>query len=216
MTETRKWTVGVALVAVLILVAGWFLLISPKRAEVADLQAQTAAQEDDNSALAMERDLLKQQNKELPEKQAELAGLRTQIPRAPELPSYIRQLQDIGKASGVGLSSLTPSAPVSLSGVQVADGVALPPQELAAVNVDIVVTGTFFEIEKFVNELETTERYTLVGGLAMTDESSEAKPGAAPVLTATLNARIYLTPAAAEAVVPAPGTTTAPSTEPAP
>jgi Tfp pilus assembly protein PilO len=216
MTETRKWTAGAALVAVLILVAGWFLLISPKRAEVADLQAQTAAQDDENSALAMERDLLKQQNKELPEKQAELAGLRTQIPRAPELPSYIRQLQDIGKASGVGLSSLTPATPVSLSGVQVAPGAALPPDELAAVNVDIVVTGTFFEIEKFVNELETTERYTLVGGVAMTDETSEAEPGADPVLTATLNARIYLVPAVAEAVVPAPGTTTAPSTEPAP
>ena len=108
MTETRKWTLGAALLAVAILVAGWFLLISPQRAAVADLETQTVAQERTNSSLDTELAVLKEQNKDLPEKQAELAELRTAIPEAPDLPSYIREMQDLGRQSGVAFTCSDP------------------------------------------------------------------------------------------------------------
>ena len=37
MTETRKWSAGAVVLIVAIVAAGWFLLVSPKRSDAADL-----------------------------------------------------------------------------------------------------------------------------------------------------------------------------------
>lgn len=209
MSETRKWTLGAALVALAVVAGGWFLLISPQRSTVADLQAQTEAQENTNSSLQTDIEVLKQQNKDLPEKQAELAALRTQIPEVPQLPTYIRELQDLGTKSGVDFTSMTPAAPTELGG---ADAETLTPDMLAAINVDMVVQGSYFEITKFMNELETASRYTLVSGYTIAVEENEGEEeagasGPAP-LNATINARIYLVPATPEVTAPTTTATT--------
>ena len=212
MTETRKWVAGAVAVALLIVAASWFLLISPKRAEVADLNAQAESQESANSKLQMDLEILKQQNKELPEKQAELAVLKTQIPESAELPSYIREMEELGTESGISFTSLTPAAPTPVGAVATVDG-ALPPETLASINVDMVLTGSYFEIVDFVNELETASRYTLLSGYTLTSEGGEeaaSTTGGQPDLTATLNARIYLVPSAETTVDVA----TDPATEP--
>ena len=214
MTETRKWTLGAALLAVAILVAGWFLLISPQRAEVADLETQTAAQENTNSSLETELAVLKEENKDLPEKQAELAELRTAIPEAPDLPSYIREMQDLGRQSGVTFTALTPTTPVELGGGG-SEG-ALTPGQLAAINVDMLITGSYFEITKFMNELETSPRYTLVSGYTIGEEEGEGSSGKNLELTSTVNARIYLVPAPAAVTDIDSATTESTTTSPAP
>lgn len=223
MTETRKWTLGAALIAVLILVAGWFLLISPQRAEVASLQTEAQSQDDANAALATELSVLKQQNKELPEKQAELAVLQTKIPQSPELPTYIREMQDIARQADVDFTSLTPTVPVSMGGVVGTSG-TLVPEQLAALNVDMVVTGSYFAITKFMNELETANRYTLVSGYGISAEGSDGESTSdASALTATINSRIYLVPPTPEVAATAATDTaatdtaaTTPSPAPAP
>ena len=238
MTDTKKWTFGAALLAVAILVAGWLLLISPKRAEVVDLEAQTATQENANSALETELAVLKQQNKELPEKQAELAALREKIPQVTALPAYIREMQDVGRQSGVAFTSLTPSAPVDMGASAAVPGStttssALTPGALAAINLEMVVTGSYFEITKFMNELETSSRYTLVSGYSITEEAVASEADAdteststTQELSATVNARIFLAPDSALIADPGaegltstapvtPGATTPPAT-PAP
>ena len=214
MTETRKWTLGAALLAVAILVAGWFLLISPQRAEVADLETQTVAQENTNSSLETELAVLKEENKDLPEKQAELAELRTAIPEAPDLPSYIREMQDLGRQSGVTFTALTPTTPVELGGGG-SEG-ALTPGQLAAINVDMLITGSYFEITKFMNELETSPRYTLVSGYTIGEEEGEGSSGKNLELTSTVNARIYLVPAPAAVTDIDSATTESTTTSPAP
>lgn len=214
MTASRKWTVGTALVALLVLVAGWFLLIAPKRGEVADLQAQADQQMSTNSSLQIQLEQLKQQNKDLPEKQAELAELQTRIPETPDLTGYIRELQDIARQADVGLVSMTPAAAVTLGQPVGALGTAgLTPESLAAIDVEVVVEGDFTGIERFFNEMETTERYTLVGGytIAEVEDTEDTTGVAAPDLTATINARIYLVPTTPEGT-----TTTAPATAPTP
>jgi len=217
MTETRKWTLGAVLIAVLILVAGWFLLISPKRADVAELQTQTDAQLDQNSSLQTEISVLKQQNKDLPEKQAELAALQTKIPQAPDLAGYVREMQDLGRQSGVAFTSLTPAAPIAVGAAPVTTSAALPPETLAAINVDMVVAGGYFEITKFINELETASRYTLVSGYVIAEEegAGEEDSTSDPAgLTATINARIYLVPSTPEVTDPSTTTSTVPAPAP--
>lgn len=217
MTETRKWTVGAAVVAVAILVAGWFLLISPKRAEVSDLEAQTAAQEATNSQTQTQLAVLKQQNKDLPEKQAELAALRTKIPLTSQLPTYIREMEDIGNKAGVDFVAMTPAAAVNLGSSAETVEQSLTPGALAAINVEMIVTGGYFEITRFVNELEGASRYSLVSGFTITDEVTDANASESD-LQATIQARIFMAPEAppegATTDLTVPGTTPAPAPTP--
>ena len=103
--------------------------------------------------------MLKQQNKDLPEKQAELAALQTKIPQAPDLAGL--HPRDAGHRPAVRCrvhltdagQRLSPSVARRHDRAR-----ALPPEALAAINVDMVVTGGYFEITKFMNELETASQ----------------------------------------------------------
>ena len=116
---------------------------------------------------------------------------------------------------------MSPSEAAPLGGTVDPTG-ALPLDTLAAINVDLVVTGTYFQITEFMNELETASRYTLVSGYSFTEatESDAASTDTAggsdtsapssgdPELTATINARIYEYPTAEAAAAASDATTT--------
>jgi type IV pilus assembly protein PilO len=223
MTETRKWTLAAVAAGLVLVLAGWFLLIAPKRAQVADIKANTAEQEQTNQQLATDISVLQQQHKDLPEKQAELAALRTKIPTTADLTSYIRLMQDLAHKSQVSFTSLAPSDAAPLGGTADPTG-ALPLDTLAAMNIELVVTGTYFQVTDFMNELETAPRYTLVTGYAFAEGEVGAEGDAAsadtstsssgdPQLTATISARIYEYPTA-EAVDAASGDATTTQTAP--
>ncbi|HVQ88304.1 MAG TPA: type 4a pilus biogenesis protein PilO [Actinomycetes bacterium] len=213
MTTSRKWSLGTAVVVVLILVATWFLLVSPKRGDAAALETQTQGQEDTNSQLQVQLSTLQEQNKDLPKYQAQLAALREQVPQSNEMPGFIRQLTQAADSSGVFLQSLEPATAVSLS----KDGVpptaispegALPPELLAGLDVKIVVYGGFYEIQQFTNKLEKLQRYTLVAGLnigpldaSQLDNLDDVEArGSEDLLTGTFSGRIYLLPPTPEVV----------------
>jgi Tfp pilus assembly protein PilO len=216
MTITHKWIAGAVVLALALLAGTWFLLVSPKRTEAADLQAQAESQQATNQSLETELALLKQQKKDLPEQQAALAGLRTQVPQTQALPSLVRLLDQAAEKSGVDFTTLSPTAAVPVmsapGAVESADGV-LPPEQLAAVNSDIVVNGGYFEIVKFVNALENLERYVLVTNMTIVESDSSGEEAGASEnagdLTATLSSRVFLLPTAPETVEPA----AAPATE---
>jgi hypothetical protein len=223
MTTTRKWTTGAAVLAVLILVATWFLLVSPKRGEATQLQADTAAQLNENASLETQLSVLREQNKNLPKYQAELAGLRDQVPQTNVLPGFVRQLSMAADRSGVTLDILTPTPAVPLS----VDGAApeaisvegnLPAGKLAGINVDIVVSGGFFEIQQFANKLENLERYNLVSGLdigpAEGDTEAVATDNTKNLLTATFHSRVFLVPVGVDGATTTTTTTTTTTADP--
>lgn len=187
MTQTTRWSAGTAVVVVLLLVAGWFLLIAPQRTEAQDLEAQAAGTLQENDRLTAEIQTLKAQQKQLPKWQAQLAELQSQIPASPAMPSLIRSLSSIAKSSGVSLESMTPAAPV------------LTPGTLSAQEVQLAVSGGYFEIQRFVNNLERLNRVFLVTGLAVAEEAevtSDAESAAADsvTLTGTVSGRVFLVP----------------------
>ena len=114
MTETRKWSIGTAVIVVLLLVASWFLLIAPQRSEAADLNAQAAVVVADNQQLTVEIETLKAQQKQLPKWQAQLAEIQSEIPASAAMPGLIRQLSKAADKAGVELVSLAPSSPATL------------------------------------------------------------------------------------------------------
>lgn len=114
MTKTRTWSAATAALCVLLIVAAYFLLIAPKRAEAADLRDQTVAQDQANQQSRLKIQQLKAQYAELPTKQAELAVIKQQLPDNPALPTLIRTLASMADASGVTLVSLAPAPPTAV------------------------------------------------------------------------------------------------------
>jgi len=208
-TATRKWTAGGALAIVAILVLTWFVLVAPKRGEVTELRADTEAQEGTNQTLLTQVNVLKAENKKLPKYQSELAAYQRRIPSTSAMPSLIRALNDAAVNAGVNMTSVTPSPAVALTATEAEAVVApvegsLPPGALAGINVEIVVTGGYFEVQQFVNKLENLERYVQIGTLAIAepDDAATTDPETAGTendLSATLTARTYLVPPAAAA-----------------
>src|SRR4028119_460004 len=121
MDKLKQWVLFTVVGCLAVLAAGWFLLISPKKAEATDPVAQTAVQETTNDGLRTQLQVLKAQAKALPKKQADLARVATKIPDNPAMPSLIRALTTAATSAGVELISVTPGVPVA---VEAAPGTA--------------------------------------------------------------------------------------------
>ena len=201
MDKLKQYVTLTVLAAVVILAAGWFLLVSPKKGEAAELQAQAAQQTTANSVLETELQVLRIQAKELPKKQAELARVAAKIPDNPSLPALIRALTAASTSAGVEFVSVTPSPPAALAAPTAVAPVAqaepaaatatgpTPPAvvapktagtagELALIPVAINVVGDYFEIEQFLANLENLPRALKVSNLTLV-------PGSSPTAGAT-------------------------------
>jgi type IV pilus assembly protein PilO len=217
MTVTRKWSLLALLLVVAIFAAGWFLLISPKRGEAAELRGRTASQDEANSRLEQKIQVLMAQQEDLPRKRAQLAVIRTRIPDNPALPTLVRELTAASQKVGASIVTLAPALPVAAAPaaqapVATTDGTTgtAPAAPAAAalyqVPLTVDVSGSYFELEQFVNKLEGLKRAFLVTGFTLgADEGEEAVPGE---LKLSLQGRVFLSPEAATTVAaPATGTT---------
>ena len=113
MDKLKQWIALAVVGCLAIVAAGWFLLISPKKAEAEALRTQAAERVTANGVLESQLKVLRTQAKELPKKQADLARISAQIPDNPSLPALIRSVTAASAAAGVELVSITPGAPVA-------------------------------------------------------------------------------------------------------
>ena len=198
MDQLKKWVTLSIVASVLIMAAGWFLAVSPKRAEAAELRLQAEQQVSANSAAATQLQVLQAKAKDLPKEQAKLAAVAAKIPDNPALPGLVRALIEAADSSGVELVSVAPgppalvavAAPVApvdpaaapaaqqtpVDGAVPVDPAAAPVTpagQLANIPVAINVVGDFFEIQQFMSLLETLPRALRVQDLAVT-------PGVSP------------------------------------
>lgn len=115
MDKLKQW-VALTVVGVLAIgAASWFLLVSPKRSEAADLRTQTAAVETSSMQLQTQLGVLKALAKDLPKAQADLAAVAAKVPDNPALPSLIRALTKAADEAGVELVSLSPGRPTTVA-----------------------------------------------------------------------------------------------------
>jgi type IV pilus assembly protein PilO len=194
--SAQLWYVAAGVVALLLLVAGWFLLVSPTQSNAADINEQAESVSAQNVQTQAKINQLKEQSKDLPAQEQLIAEVRNRIPETPALPTLIRSVADQAKASGVKLQSLTPSNPA-------ANGA------LSTIPVEIKVSGEFSNVRLFVNSLETMKRSYFTGSLdiqraaASTDSS-----GTENTLDATISGNVFMStgfdaPAAAAPAAPA-------------
>ncbi len=146
MSSTRTWIAGTVVLSLVLVAAGWFLLISPKRAEAAELRGETVTAQGRNLQLEARIAELKAQFAELPQRKAELAAVRTAMPQDAELATLTRDLQRLAAESGVTLMTIAPGELTTLvaSGAVVATPVEPAPAEGtdAAEGADATAAGT--------------------------------------------------------------------------
>jgi Tfp pilus assembly protein PilO len=225
MTQTQKWSIGTGLLVALLLAASWFLVLAPQRTQAADLDAQAAGVTSENAQLQTQIETLKAEQKDLPQWQAEVAAIQTQIPPSPALPGLIRELSNAADKAGVALVSLTPATPATLGDAATdpaaaaatvpPTGSGLAPGALAGLDVELAVTGGYFEIQQFVNNLERLQRVFLTTGVAMGDDPAQATAEGATstgILAGVVTGRVFLVPPGDPIVATDPATTTSTTT----
>ncbi len=197
-----KWYAASAMASVLVLLAGWFLLVSPQRQNADDIGVQADAQVATNAVTQTKIDALKAEYTNLPTLQKQLAVVQTHMPQTANLPGLLRNLSAAATASGVKLVSVTPTPPAPLSaaastGAQAASGVSAP-GSVQVIVVSLVVSGPFANTRLFLTTLEAMPRSFLVTGLTIARDSasSAGSAGAATVkvgnpLTTTITGRVF-------------------------
>lgn len=226
MNKLQQWIALTVVACLALLAAGWFLLVSPKRAEAADLRDQVASQDSANDSARTQLQVLKAQAKDLPNQQAALAKVAARIPDNPGLPSLIRALSAASQSAGVEFVSVAPGTPAPLVAAAPAATAATPAPTaaagtttstagtLTAIPVAINVVGGFFEVEQFVANLENLPRalrvsnLTLAPGKSPTDQSKNSAGTAdGSSLTTTISGTVFMAASrqAATAVVAPPG-----------
>ncbi len=203
MTRTRKWSTATALVVVLVMLAGWFLLVSPKRASADDLRAQAAAQANTNDGLTAKIAELNSQRKDVPTQQAEIASIQQQIPQNPQLPALIRSLSAMANLTSVSIRALTPLPPLATTAVAPPNAVGANGETLQVVGFSLEIDGTYFNVERFLSKIEVLKRYLMVTGLTIdaTGVTTPTAVGQSPILKAVLTVRAFMVSSAV-----APGT----------
>src|SRR3954451_10515984 len=95
MTTTHRWVAGAVAAALLLVAGSWLLLISPQRAQAAQLREQATAQQSANDMIKLRPHQLKAQSASLPQRRAQLAEIQQQLPGSPELSALVRQLSSV-------------------------------------------------------------------------------------------------------------------------
>lgn len=107
MSAARQWTVATIVIAVLLLVAAWFLLVSPVMATASETNANAEAQEDMNDNTQIEVDKLRKQFAEIETYQEQLTGLQQGITTRQQYSDLQRMFSETADAHNVVITSLT-------------------------------------------------------------------------------------------------------------
>jgi hypothetical protein len=199
-----------AAAVLVVLIAGWLLLVSPQRSKAADLGVKT--DQTQGQVLSTQAYVDSPSTKRAVH---DLKRLQRMLPDDPKMSQILRQLSGAAGVAGIQLNSITPTAAIASNG-----GAAVP--------IALAVTGHYFNLSRFLQLLraQAATKGTVIvgsgrlysvdsiqfsgGGTSATSAGSggpsASSDGTAPIsATLTLNAFIY-NPAIATPPVAAPTT----------
>jgi len=189
--KASGWVAGTAIVAVMMLIASWFLLISPKLSVTQEDRAETETVQQHNIVLSDQLAILKKQFAELETTRSDLAALRKQIPTSAQLTDYMRTLSGLATTHSVIITSLMPGGAIPfVAAPGVAAAAAKPAAAggvpgLAVIPVSITVVGTYPNIRGFLSDVQSkTDRLFLVTGLTATAQQKVAAGNGRPATAA--------------------------------
>jgi Tfp pilus assembly protein PilO len=211
---TQKWYAGAAAASLAVVAGGWFLLVSPQKANVDDITAQTAAVDRSNQTTEMQIGSLKAEFSQLPQLQSQVALIRQRIPSGPNEPTLLRTLSKTASSAGVTLASVTLAAPAAVPGSTTATAPAgttafATPGQVSLIAMSMNFTGNFADTRLFLNSLESMQRVMLVTGISI--QRGTTATGGTTLQTA-LTARVFMANPGAPTVSAGQSTTAVTST----
>jgi Tfp pilus assembly protein PilO len=188
--------------------AGWFLLVSPRRAEAADLDARIA----DAQLRLTQAQIDSRRDPAPPVETGDLFRLARAMPDTVDMSGILLELNRVATETGIEFESISPAGAATVGAYQV-------------VPVTLLFEGNFYSLSDFLfrlrnlvqvhdGELAATGRLFNVDSVSFSESQRRF-----PHIRATLqvNAFVYGTapPAAPTATTPPPATTTPAATTPA-
>lgn len=213
--QGRTFYIIAAVVALLLVVGWYFLLLAPKRTEIADLTTQIETAETNLNAEQQKLARYQSYQKSAPQSRTDIVRLGRMLPESEGIPSLIVDLTKTASSAGVTLDTISrgDSSPGAPFGIQ---------------TVTISISGRFFDVEDFLHRLEdyvawrnedfrVTGRLLQVTNLGVSPSGDATSTSTSPNLTVSLTVDAYLWGGKAAAqTTPTPTPTSTPSPSPSP
>jgi hypothetical protein len=181
--DKRLWIAGGAVLAVLIVLIGWFVVIDPQLSAASSTRDQADSARTQNLVLEAKNSRLEEQNNDAAALRAGLAAALAELPTDGGLPEFTRQLSAQATATSVVLSSVvvgtaTPvedAADTAVPGTTTdAVTTATPASGLVQMTVSLAATGLAADLQAFLHEIQVTgPRRALVTSTQLTPSSDD-------------------------------------------
>jgi Tfp pilus assembly protein PilO len=160
----RLWIAGGFLAAALLLAFGWFIAISPAKADADAVREQTATTEIRLVSLQQRLTELQEQAANLNVYQAALQAHQAALPTDSGLPDFLRQLERSGDAVNITVSSLTVGPPVQSTAVP----------SVYDLPITVTAEGSGVDLNRFLEQVQTVQpRAVLIKGAILTSAAGE-------------------------------------------
>jgi Tfp pilus assembly protein PilO len=176
-----RYTLIITLLIILGVTAGlWFLVVSPRMARAADINAQAEQMAVANTQLYARYGAVVKQAKGAPATAAQAQDEFSKMPEQANLPAVITELTDAAKAAGIPANQIEIIS-TSLPAAVVPDGQdpdvpAVSGINLARMEVGMNVTGSPQHVTDFLANLEKLDRAFLITGTSSTWQQEPGKP----------------------------------------
>lgn len=199
----RIWLGGGLVLALVIVLGGWFVFIDPERTDTASTRSDIASVQVQNTVLAAKNARLKAQNDDAAALRAGLAAALAELPSDGGLPAFTRQLSAQAAAHEVLLSGVIVGAASAVAAPAVAAPAATDPtatdaapaatgaaSTLMQTIVTVTATGLGRDLTAFLSDIQVAgPRRALVTAtqLSPADDANGAGPDAAASMSLTLS-----------------------------
>jgi hypothetical protein len=207
---TRDRLVLVAVCVLVVLGAGWILVVSPERKQASKLKGEVGAASSQLSSAESQLANARQAKARYASSYSAIVALGKAVPPGREVPSLVYQLARATHQKHVEFASIVNGA--GSSGGSASSGGAQPAALAGFTQMPFtfVFNGTFFDLYHLFQQLNGFTVRTASGGVdvsgrLLTIQSAKLAPGAqtaergsagSPVLTGTITATAYVLPAA--------------------
>ena len=191
----KKQIVVTILVMVLAMAGWWFLLYSPRKAQLAVAQTELKkeqAQEQTLKATLKRRQALKEME---PKLDLRLAQLSTWLPDQPNLPQFINDATAIAKESGIDFVSISPGLPTAGNAGQ------------GVISLNMQINGGFFQLLDYLVRVEKLPRSVVGDSISISPQVEEG--GGAVSLSVQVQGRMFMSSVPDFTTLP-PGVSAAP------
>ena len=175
MTTNKRVPLIAAGAAVLLIVIWYLMLWSPQAKKLQAAHKAHAAAVQQVAHLQTQEGQLRQLVKQIPADNARFAQLEAAFPNNPQLDQALNLLQQAAAASGVSLSTVTPSSPNSASSTAAKAGEP-------AISLTLSVRGNPAQVSSFLAALASLPRTVVVDSVSLASGSNAS---------ATIQARIF-------------------------